>query len=407
MAVIVDQGMMSLGTFIVGVLVARAISTEQYGVFVLGWSLVAIVLGVQRAIVVLPFTVYSPRMSSEERGRHLGSGLLHTLVIGLVAIVVFLVMAWEAPRKPGKAGLVMALPLIALVIVPNLLREQMRSAAIAQLNFIGSAKANIAASCLMLTAAAALYTENLLTLESSYLVIGGSSLFAAMLLIYRQWVTLRITPSAFIFDFLCSIRIGKWILVNVFAFTLASQIFPWLIQWSLDTSQVGAYGACFAVAGVLNPFLRGINAYSLPRMTHGYKDSHSGNLFRIMRKTVLVVAIPYGIWIVLGSVFAEDIMQLLYNGKYAGHRLLVGLLILRTAIESISTPLISALQTMERPDITTSSMAIGAITGVTAGILLVQAYGLPGAGLAAVLSSLSSSAWRLLCLKKLYRERNT
>ena len=61
--VLIDQGFFSVATFVTGVLVARASTKEEYAVYVLGWSLVLIIQGLQRALVNGPFTVYAPRLN--------------------------------------------------------------------------------------------------------------------------------------------------------------------------------------------------------------------------------------------------------------------------------------------------------------------------------------------------------
>ena len=406
-AVLADQGLMSLGTFIVGVLVARSVSREEYGIFVLGWSLIFVIQGIQRALVVLPFTVHCPKLDASERSRYLGSGFLHTLAIGLTALLFFIAAATRpvAEQQNDSATLIQALPLISLVILPFLLREQMRSAAIAKLDFLGSAIANTCASLLMLLLAVFLYLTHTLTLSSAYLAIAATSLLSGVLLIARQWNDMSLKPGAFWPHLKYSLRIGKWILLNVAAFTLTSQIYPWLILWFFDSSAVAAYGACLALAGALNPLLRGVNAYALPRMTHGYKDGDANTLVRMLSKTVLILAVPFGLWMIVGSVFAEPLMEFFYSDKYTGYGALLSLLIFKTLIESVSAPLTSALQALERPDVTTASLVIGAAISVSLGVILVKEFGLIGAGCASVISAVSTSAWKLQFIYRTHGNR--
>ena len=54
--VLLDQGALSLAAFFTGVLVARAVPKEDYGLYVLDWSAFMIVQGLHRGITSLPFT---------------------------------------------------------------------------------------------------------------------------------------------------------------------------------------------------------------------------------------------------------------------------------------------------------------------------------------------------------------
>ena len=402
-AVLIDQGLMSLATFVIGVLVARSVSVDDYGIFVLGWSLVFTILGIQRGLVVLPFTVYCPKMTNSEQGKHLGNGLVHTLVLGLISLTLFALLATQKADDSEPGRLVHALPLISLVILPFLLREQLRSAALAKLDFLGSVKSNIIASLLMIAGAIFLHQKQMLTLNSAYILIALISFFASLLLLYRQKKHLKIKTELLWQDLKYNFIIGKWILINSITYTLLTQAYPWLLLWFYDQTFVAAYGACLAIAGALNPLLRGVTTYALPRMSHGHNDNPEV-LMRMLWKTVAILAIPFGLWTILGSLFAEQIMNFFYTEKYAGYGAVLSLLILKTLIESVSAPLISALQAIHRPDINTHSLAIGAVITMTLGTYLTKEFGLLGVGIAAVSATLITSLWRLYFIRKLYKE---
>jgi len=403
-SVLIDQGLMSLATFIIGVLVARSVSVDDYGIFVLGWSLVLTIQGIQRGLVVLPFTVYCPKMSASEKGQHLGNGLIHTLILGLISLALFTLATAQNTDESSELGkLLQALPLISLVILPFLLREQLRSTALAKLDFLGSAKSNISASLLIIAGATLLYQKQLLTLNNAYILIALISFFASLLLLYRQKSHLKIKIRALWPDLKHNFKIGKWILINAITYTLLTQAYPWLLLWFQDQSTVAAYGACLAIAGALNPLLRGVTTYALPRMSHGHNDNPEA-LMRMLWKTVTILAIPFSLWTILGSIFAEQIMNFFYTDKYAGYGLVLSLLILKTLIESLSAPLISALQAIHRPDINTGSLAIGALITITLGTYLTKEFGLIGVGIAAVSATLITSLWRLYFIRKLYKD---
>src|ERR1035437_2044218 len=88
--VIVDHGFISFANSIIGVMVARSSTKEEYGYYVLGWILLVIAQGVHRALVYVPFTVYSPRLIESERRTYQGSAYLHTLIISILVALVML-----------------------------------------------------------------------------------------------------------------------------------------------------------------------------------------------------------------------------------------------------------------------------------------------------------------------------
>ena len=398
-----DQAMMSLGTFLAGVLVARAISKENFGIYVLGFSIISIAMNLHRAIVVLPFTVYCPRLDEVERKSYQASGFIHTIILGVsVLLILGLWFLWiDYKDSPAILGIRDATPYLGLLLVPYLLREFMRSAALAQLQFLSSMLANVTASVLMVALILiAFFTDNL-TVKSAYACIAIASLTAVTTLVWRNRSQMAIRLNRLRSDFMRSLILGRWLIGNMLAFTVISQIYPWLVLYFVDSAAVAAFGASLAVAGVMTPLLRGANAYMLPRMTHSRKGSDSKNLYRIMKKSVLFMLLPFGIWTVVGSLFAEPIMTFFYSDKYHGYGALVSLLIVKTMIESVSTPMTSALHALERPNITTASLIFGATLSLLFGYPLIKDFSLTGAGLAAVLASLGSALWKWIALKRL------
>ena len=62
--VLVDQGCASLATFLTGVLIARACAADRtgFGHYVFGMTLMVTILGFQRGLISLPYTVLSPHI---------------------------------------------------------------------------------------------------------------------------------------------------------------------------------------------------------------------------------------------------------------------------------------------------------------------------------------------------------
>ena len=398
-----DQAMMSLGTFLAGVLVARANSKEDFGIYVLGFSIVSIAMNLHRAIVVLPFTIYCPQLDDDERKSYQASTFIHTILLSIVVLIVlFLWFLWvEGKSNTTTLGMLDATPYLAFLLIPYLLREFMRTASLAQLQFLSSMLANVTASVLMIALLLVAFFSNNLTVKSAYVCIAVASMAAVAILAWRHWNHMNFKSAIIWKDFLRSLTIGRWLVGNMFAFTVISQIYPWLVLYFMGSTAVAAFGAGLAVAGLMTPFLRGMNAYMLPRMTHSRKKPNSKDLYRIMKKSVLLLLLPFGIWTVIGSLFAEPIMTFFYSDNYHGYGVLVSLLIVKTTIESVSTPMTSALQALERPNITTVSLTIGAAVSLLFGYILIKEFGLVGAGMSTVIAAVASAAWKWYALKRL------
>lgn len=402
-AVLFDQGFLSIATFATGIFIARATSKEEYGAYVLTWSLLLILASVHRAIVQLPLTVYLPRMDEKEKNQYQGSALIFTLCVAALFIILVAIVLSIQPRSEinnnvawSEVGI-----LIIILATPYLLREYIRNALFARLSFTASITANFIATTAQLSSIALLYYTNRLDLISALWTIIGSSALAAGLMLFHHHHHIEITKSRIVSDFNKGRKMAKWILLNVLGMMGASQAYPWILLIMLDTTAVAVFGAAMAVASVISPILRAANAYILPRMSHGYKDGNSDNLKRMLRKSIIALLIPYSIWTLLGSLFADKLLTLFYTDEYSGFGLVVILLLVKTMIESVSTPLTSVLQTLEKPEITTYALGIGSVITLALTPIAISQHGIVGAAAVAVVSATIVATYKYIMFTRL------
>jgi len=118
--VLADQGIVSGSKFIAGVLVARFLGPEMFGVFVLMQMTQIYANGCQGALIISPMLVGAPRLEGTERDNYLsGMFALQIMLSVLLALsIVVLVFAWQAisahanpelTRPTNLAGLIAAL----------------------------------------------------------------------------------------------------------------------------------------------------------------------------------------------------------------------------------------------------------------------------------------------------------
>jgi O-antigen/teichoic acid export membrane protein len=401
--VLVDQGFLSFATFITGVLVARSSTKEEYGYYVLGWTLLLIAWGVHRALVYVPFTIYAPRLIESERKTYQGSTFLHTLIISIL-VALLMLLASELSRANFSIEMshfYALLPLLAIVTVSYSLRDFIRNALLARLEIWASVVVNIIATATQVALVTWLFIIRRLTLDRAFEILALSSSIAAAYMLWTHRRQMQVVAKRVWEDFLDGLTVGKWLLVGSVAHFGVSHAFPWLLLYFLDPQAVATFGACSTVAGLLDPFLRGASAYIEPRMAHGYKGANTASLIRLLRLSVLALTAPYGLWLAIGSVYGDEIVTLVYSHSYSGFGLLVTLLITKTLIESISTPLGQALQTLERADVITASQVVGAVISLVLGSILISWIGIDGAGITAVISSAAIISWRWVFLRKI------
>src|ERR1035437_4034789 len=72
---LVDQGVVSATNFLTGVIIGRACSKEELGLYMLGFSLILLVTGLQTTLICTPYMVYAPRLKGSAHALYTGSTL--------------------------------------------------------------------------------------------------------------------------------------------------------------------------------------------------------------------------------------------------------------------------------------------------------------------------------------------
>ncbi len=408
--VLVDQGMMSLATFSIGILVARASSKEEYAIYVLGLSLLIPLNGIQQALVNMPVTIYLPRLHGRDHSTYLGSSMVSTVVLCMLfGLMFWIASVWGKVFLDKENMLLLSiLPALLFLLVSTLLRDFMRNTLLAQLNVWASVRVNVIASLLAIVSAVAWYLAQELTFIAAFQLVAITSGFAAAAMFWQHRAQFIIDRSLFWDHFKKRWKVGKWALINVVGYAASSQAaYPWLLLYFTEYDNVAIFGASFAIASALGPILRGAGAYILPRMSHGYKDGDQYNLMRLLRKSILVLSLPYALWLLLGTAFSEEIVTLLYSNAYQGHGTLFVLLLIQATILGIFAPLASALQTLERTDAITVSLIAASVVTLVLGSILIKQYGLNGAGIASIISVSVMNGWRWYSIRKVFRQQKS
>src|ERR1700692_3392326 len=84
---IMDHGLISLSNFLLGIVLARYLGSEQYGAYALAFSTFVLLTLVHSALAMEPMSVFAPSIYRKTLREYLGL-LLRLQIIGTVIIVV-------------------------------------------------------------------------------------------------------------------------------------------------------------------------------------------------------------------------------------------------------------------------------------------------------------------------------
>jgi O-antigen/teichoic acid export membrane protein len=392
--VIFDQGLYSLTNFLTGVLLARTLLKEDYGIYILALSFIITIMGIQRAIITVPYTVYNKEYEQKDLEAYTGSTFVHQLILLSISTVICLVVSkiFFLKGKEFYSNLIIVFAFL-FAATGVLLRDFVRSFLLARLKIWQSVFMGIFINILQLTILWLLFLENEINIHNSFLIIGGCS-FLPALIVFIKGHNITIYRNKIIGDFLNNFKLGKWIFGSSVIFMFSSQSYTWMLSFFADNKSVAVLGVTSSLANILGPFLQGIYSFILPKMAHSRKEHSFLGVIAIMKKAIAFLAIIFGLWLFVGILFGDHLLSLIYSSKYYGYSSVLIIVIISSFISGITSPIYAALEALERADISFKSLLGGLIVTLFIGVFLIYKWGIYGAAIGMLLSNLTNSLLR-------------
>ncbi len=372
---IADQGIVSAANFATSIIIGRMCSKEEFGLYLLGFSIVILVVNTQLSLISAAYTVFSPRMRGEAHARYTGSTLIHQIVYACIVVAALFFAATAMRLWGGPEGLGPVLWTLAAVIALILLKEYARQVCFAGLRIKTVFALDTAVSVLQVAGLLGLAYAGGLSARHAYGVIGLCAGAAGLLWLAasRRMFSPRLSEAGA--HFRKNWGYGKWIFAYNVAFVASNQIYPWLLLAFHGAEANGIYGACAGVIFLVNPLIIGLGNFLGPKTVHALTENGPQAMRRVVRLADLFFLAGIGGFAVLMFFAGEWVLTLFYGQKYAGHGAVVVVLGVVQVAWALTVPANFGLNALERPDIAFKSLLLSLGVMVTVGVWLVWAYG--------------------------------
>lgn len=383
---LIDRALFALSNFALNVALARWLSPEAYGAFALAFSAFLMMGGMQSSLVIGPLLVYGPGRYRARYQAYLGLVIKGQMVISsLFSICLALggagFLVWGS-RDIGTILLALAVsgPFILLLWL-------LRQSGYVHLQPKRAAGAGAIYMALLLASSYLLYRLSALSPTTTLFLMAAASLIVATWLAIRQKA--KPFEESLRGDFAREIALEHW---RYARWTLPARLldagyrnlfFFVLPIWG----GLGATGALRALMNLIMPiaFMEGtLGVVTVPALV---RARNSGTMLEKMLLGMaffVISAVVYGAGLIL---FRNEIIELLYAGRYGDHVDLMWLIALIPVARSASMILSSALRAMERPSDFFWATLAGAICATTIGLGAVAIAGTLGAVMGLLLSA--------------------
>lgn len=390
---ILDQVVFSVANFGLYIFLARRLSSSEYGIFAIAFSIFLFISGLYQAVVLEPMSVLGPAYYNKNLSSYIGGNVwLHIGVTSLFSLVMLMVAMGSVIRHSlfsgSFFGLVVAVPFILFFWFFRQICYIQTKPKIALMG--SSTYAVILFACLFIGC-----KKQWLSPFSAFLFMALASLIASLLF----WSFLRVATNDILWHRVKGVinkiavenwNYGRWVMGSAFVNWLSIVVYLPMVGIVVGLSQAGVFRAMenlvlpgqriFVAMGILLlPWL------SRQRVTYG--KEYIGKKIIIFMGLNVLFSIGYVAGLII---FREWVVEILYGqGYYMKFLWLLPYLGVVMVVESLTHGLYIGLKVLERPDAVFWSQAIAVGLTLTVGLYLVVKLGLYGAVLGCLISNIA------------------
>lgn len=345
-----DQAVVSLVSALTTVIVGRACTKEELGVFSFATSLLWRALGIPMALIWSPYAARVAHLSPKAVGRYAGSsaamawGLAVAQAVVLAAAFLATKLAasvWDLPNWIAPLLLAMAPLLFGAT-----LREHARRTCIADFRSHYLLAIDLPIGLLQLAALLLLWHYDWLSAATALVTVGVAALLSVVWFVV-ELPSLRIRWRMVRGHFLSNLNFGGWLLAIAVAWLLCDLTLRAILTWFHGIDAVGTFASAYIIVSLINPVVVAATTFSRSLAARIYaQEGHPGLLRFSLLGTVAALVLALAVSGVL-AVWGEQIVLLIFNKAYADGYV-VGAVSLGFCLQAVVIPIDASQMALEK-----------------------------------------------------------
>lgn len=376
-----DQAVASITNFATGVILARCCSKEEFGLYMLGFTVILLVTDIQTSLIATPYMVFAPRLKGGKHALYSGSTLVHQMVFSLVTMVILALGALVTHFGIGPHGLSRVMGALSTVIAVIMLREFVRRVCFARLKLKAAFVFDACVGVGQIGGLLLLARMGWLSANSAYWLIGAACGVGVVSWLWIDRNFYRPRAGASISDLKRNWTFGKWVFASGLLWTASTNLYPWLLAFFHGAAAAGTFAACMGVVSASNPVLLGIQNLIGPKIAHEYANGGPIALRRLVLRISGIIALPLSLLTLILILWGDRLVGMLYGHQYTGNTAVVAVLACNLLVTAVAFAFSRALFAVERADLDFRLNLVAIAIMATLGLWLVRSYGPLGAAI--------------------------
>ncbi|HWV41637.1 lipopolysaccharide biosynthesis protein [Pseudorhodoplanes sp.] len=390
---LIDQGVVSLGSFAANIMLARLLPNADYGVFALIFALLLLLQVFNTTLIFYPFTIRVAAAVGERIDMIWSS--LSLLVVALLPLMgtvsIGLMIFGEGDLIPS------VLTWFALWQVQETLRRVLFAEFRHRAAVIGDAVTYFGQAAGVLILA----LGGMLTLPAAFFAFAAASAVGACIQFIQVGAAYR-RPDALGRTAKDYWSIGRWSLASSLVTALRFNALIWMVGLVAGRSHVADFQAAFNVVNVINPVMVGL-CNLIPQTAAHASSEGVGTAWRAVRHYASLGFLPTAAYYAFVMASPATMLWLLYGSgsRYLEAADIVQILGAALLFNYISEMACSFLHGINSPRTALNINLVGMGIMVVAFFPLAAAFGLPGAAIALALANGIRLLFSFFTLKRL------
>lgn len=387
---LMDQGFVSLNTFVTIILVARLCGQSDLNLYALAWSILNIFRVIQERLLGAPYVVFAHEEGRDSRS-FLGSSLRQQFLFSLTTMCLFLLMGIGFSFYDVPSGMSICMFLLSVITPLVLLRDHLRIVSCAHFGYVTAMLLSGAALGIQLLLMFAAWRMGMLNVLVVFAAMGIASLLPALAWFLFRPLPFRYDASGASQDWRDVFQYSRWLVAARIFPTAAACLLPWVALWMINEDASGLLASCITLSNVSLIFVTGANNFFQPRAVRAFHRSGPPALCKILLQSLIVFLIVLSGLCVVYFQAGDWLMERIFRLEFANGGMVVGILGLYTLIVSVSIVAGNGMAALSQPKGVFWGEVAFSIVTIAVAVALAPAFQLTGIAIALVAGSIVST----------------
>ena len=385
---IADNALMSATNFAMVVLLARALSPEDFGLYALIYTSLIFVNGMQAALVSQPHTMLGAPREGRAFARYTTDTAWCQVALATMTAAATALLALVGHAAGWQADTLL------LACAPATAAWQMQEF-VRRVLYTRSAVAKAFANDLVsyggqLLLVLMLWQADALTPVIAILVLAVTSLLGVLIGLWqiRAWLDGASTWQSVRAAARENWHFGKWLLGGNLATWTSGRIYPIVAAGLVSVAATGAMKALQTILGPMNVLTFAIDPLVGPKAARIHARDGISPLRRFVCRVQLLVLATVGAYCLGVALFARPLLDLVYGPAYTGYAWLLSVMAIIYAFTAFRGPMSIALTAIGETSAIFRVRLASSIANLTFGLAAVALFGIAGIGAGLILNAI-------------------